>query len=219
VTVIERGAHLLALEDSDVAEEVQRILGAEGIQVLLGAKRAPRRGQVREGVRLPRPNIWERADVAGSDILVAAGAPPNTAGIDSTWPGRADARGYIKVNDRLETSAAGCGRLANALAVLSSRTSPKMTSASSVTTLPGERGARATVLSPIAFSPTRPRARRPKRRGGAKAGDRSTCRQASHEWCVANVDHGGGGRLHEGACRGSCDRHRRLHDARPVAGE
>ena len=44
--------------------------------------------------------------IEGSDILAAAGRTPNTAGIGLEAAGvTVDARGYIAVNDRLETSA------------------------------------------------------------------------------------------------------------------
>ena len=44
--------------------------------------------------------------IEGSDLLVAAGRTPNTAGIGLEAVGvELDARGYIKVNDRLETTA------------------------------------------------------------------------------------------------------------------
>ncbi len=44
--------------------------------------------------------------IAGSDILVAAGRIPNTAGIGLEEAGVAlDGRGYIRVNERLETTA------------------------------------------------------------------------------------------------------------------
>src|SRR6202011_5671340 len=108
VTVVEHGAHLLAREDPDVAEEVQRILGAEGIQVLVGASLLQVEGRSREGVRLRVRTSRGEQTVTGSDILVAAGRTPNTAGIGLEVAGvELDARGYIKVNDRLETSAAG----------------------------------------------------------------------------------------------------------------
>ena len=46
--------------------------------------------------------------IDGSDILVAAGRIPNTAGIGLEQTGvKVDGRGYIRVNDRLETTAAG----------------------------------------------------------------------------------------------------------------
>ena len=47
--------------------------------------------------------------IQGSDILVAAGRVPNTAGIGLEEAGvELDARGYIRVNDRLETTAPEC---------------------------------------------------------------------------------------------------------------
>jgi pyruvate/2-oxoglutarate dehydrogenase complex dihydrolipoamide dehydrogenase (E3) component len=108
VTVIEHGAHLLAREDSDVAEEVQRVLEAEGIQVLVGVNLLRVEGRSGEGVRLRVRTSGDEQTVAGSDILVAAGRTPNTAGIGLDVAGvELDVRGYIKVNDRLETSAAG----------------------------------------------------------------------------------------------------------------
>ena len=46
--------------------------------------------------------------LVGRDILVAAGRIPTTAGIGLEEAGVAlDARGYIRVNERLETSASG----------------------------------------------------------------------------------------------------------------
>jgi pyruvate/2-oxoglutarate dehydrogenase complex dihydrolipoamide dehydrogenase (E3) component len=45
-------------------------------------------------------------NIEGSDILVAAGRVPNTAGIGLGEVGiELDGRGYIRVNERLETSA------------------------------------------------------------------------------------------------------------------
>ena len=46
--------------------------------------------------------------IEGSDILVAAGRIPNTAGIGLEQTDvKVDSRGYIRVNERLETTAAG----------------------------------------------------------------------------------------------------------------
>jgi pyruvate/2-oxoglutarate dehydrogenase complex dihydrolipoamide dehydrogenase (E3) component len=106
VTVIERGPQLLGREDQDVVEELRRILISEEIEVLLGADVLGVEGRSGEGVRLRvRTAAGERA-LAGSDILAAAGRTPNTAGIGLDVAGvELDARGYVKVNDRLETSA------------------------------------------------------------------------------------------------------------------
>jgi pyruvate/2-oxoglutarate dehydrogenase complex dihydrolipoamide dehydrogenase (E3) component len=47
-------------------------------------------------------------EIEGSDLLVAAGRTPNTCGIGLEGAGIAlDSRGYVKVNERLETTAAG----------------------------------------------------------------------------------------------------------------
>jgi pyruvate/2-oxoglutarate dehydrogenase complex dihydrolipoamide dehydrogenase (E3) component len=108
VTVIEHGPQLLGREDSDVAEEVRRILRAEDVEVVLGAEVLRVEGRSGEGVRLRVRSAGDERGIAGSDILVAAGRTPNTAGIGLEVTGvELDARGYIKVNDRLETTAPG----------------------------------------------------------------------------------------------------------------
>jgi pyruvate/2-oxoglutarate dehydrogenase complex dihydrolipoamide dehydrogenase (E3) component len=106
VTVIERGPRLMGQEDEDVAEEMQKILGGEGIDSLLGAEVIEVHGRSGDAVSLvARTNSGERL-IEGSDILVAAGRVPNTAGIGLEQAGvELDSRGYIHVNDRLETSA------------------------------------------------------------------------------------------------------------------
>src|SRR5262245_35256104 len=108
VTVIERGPQLMSREDPDVSDEVQRILGDEGIQFLVGAEINQVHGRSGEEVSLVvRPASGERT-IEGSDILVAAGRTPNTAGIGLEVTGvELDDRGYIRVNERLETSAPG----------------------------------------------------------------------------------------------------------------
>ena len=108
VTIIEYGPQLAGREDQDVADEIRRILSDEGIDILVTAE--TRRVQGRSGEKvslLLRSSSGERT-IEGSDILVAAGRSPNTAGIGLDVAGvELDSRGYIKVNERLETSAPG----------------------------------------------------------------------------------------------------------------
>jgi pyruvate/2-oxoglutarate dehydrogenase complex dihydrolipoamide dehydrogenase (E3) component len=107
VTVIEHGPQLLGREDPEVAEEIRRILSAEEIKVLLGTDVLQVEGRSGQGVRLRVRTSGAEQTVAGSHILVATGRTPNTAGIGLDVAGvELDARGYVKVNDRLETSAA-----------------------------------------------------------------------------------------------------------------
>jgi len=106
VTIIEYGPQLAGREDPDVAEEMRRILTDEGIDILVATE--TRRVQGRSGKDvslLVRTPSGERT-IEGSDILVAAGRTPNTAGIALDVAGvKLDGRGYIKVNERLETTA------------------------------------------------------------------------------------------------------------------
>jgi pyruvate/2-oxoglutarate dehydrogenase complex dihydrolipoamide dehydrogenase (E3) component len=108
VTVIERGPQLMSREDPDVSEEVQRILSDEGIQFFVGAEILHVRGRSGEEVRLVVRTTSGERSIEGSDILVAAGRTPSTAGIGLEVAGvELDGRGYIRVNERLETSASG----------------------------------------------------------------------------------------------------------------
>jgi pyruvate/2-oxoglutarate dehydrogenase complex dihydrolipoamide dehydrogenase (E3) component len=106
VTIIQSGPQLMAREDPDVAAEVQRILDDEGIQVLLAAETQQVRGRSGKEVSLVLRTAAGEQVVGGSDILLAVGRIPNTAGIGLEEAGIAlDGRGYIRVNERLETTA------------------------------------------------------------------------------------------------------------------
>ena len=107
VTVIETGAQLMAREDPDVVNEVHRILREEGIQFLFQAQTLNVQGRSGEGVSLTVRTASGEQKIEGSDILAAAGRVPNTAGIGLEEAGvELDAHGYVRVNDRLETTAA-----------------------------------------------------------------------------------------------------------------
>jgi pyruvate/2-oxoglutarate dehydrogenase complex dihydrolipoamide dehydrogenase (E3) component len=106
VTVIESGPQLMSREDSDVSDEVQRILSAEGVQFLVSAEALNVHGRSGDGVSLAVRIPSGEKKIDGSDILVAAGRVPNTAGIGLEEAGvELDARGYIRVTERLETTA------------------------------------------------------------------------------------------------------------------
>jgi len=108
VTVIGRGSQLLAREDPDIAGEIRRILAAEDIEFVLGADVIRVEGRSGDGVRLRARTGGDERTIAGTDILVATGRTPNTADIGLETAGvELDARGYVKVNDRLETTAPG----------------------------------------------------------------------------------------------------------------
>ncbi|SEE73824.1 Pyridine nucleotide-disulphide oxidoreductase [Rhizobiales bacterium GAS191] len=80
--------------------------GSEGIQFLLAAEILRVRGRSGEEIGVTvRAGSAERT-IEGSDILIAAGRTPNTDGIGLEEVGiERDERGYIRVNERLETTA------------------------------------------------------------------------------------------------------------------
>jgi len=107
VTVIESGPQLMGREDFDVSQEMRRILSDEGIRVFVAAELFGVRGKSGERVSLDVRTSSGEQTIEGSDILVAAGRVPNTAGIGLEEAGvELDGRGFIRVNERLETSAA-----------------------------------------------------------------------------------------------------------------
>jgi pyruvate/2-oxoglutarate dehydrogenase complex dihydrolipoamide dehydrogenase (E3) component len=107
VTILEQGEKFLQREDEDIATEVSEFLQAEDIQVITQAQTT--RVQ-KDGNRLILTlKIGDEVkSIAGSHILVSAGRTPNTDTLNLPAAGvEVDKRGYIKANEKLETSAPG----------------------------------------------------------------------------------------------------------------
>jgi pyruvate/2-oxoglutarate dehydrogenase complex dihydrolipoamide dehydrogenase (E3) component len=105
VTIVQRRGQVLRREDPDVAEEIANILRQDGIELLLETH--PLRveetsdGHIRLVVRTPEA---ERT-LTGSHLLVAAGRVPNTERLNlAAAEIQTDKRGFIPVNERLETN-------------------------------------------------------------------------------------------------------------------
>src|SRR6202047_2124822 len=81
VTVIQSGPQLMTREDPDVADEMQRILSDEGIQILVAAEPLNVHGKSGEEVSVTVRTTSGEQKIEGSDILVTAGRIPNTAGL------------------------------------------------------------------------------------------------------------------------------------------
>jgi pyruvate/2-oxoglutarate dehydrogenase complex dihydrolipoamide dehydrogenase (E3) component len=106
VTIVQRGAQLLVGEDSDVVSEVSRILTAEGINIVTSAQIDSVQGKSGSRVTLKLQVVGVESVLEGTDILVATGRIPNTDDLGLKQAGiELDARGYLKVSDRLETTA------------------------------------------------------------------------------------------------------------------
>ena len=115
VTVIERGEQLVVREDDDVHQALCALLREEGIDLLLDAKITSVSGKSGESVKIVLTQNGVEKTMEGSHLLVAAGRIPNTAGLGLDLAGvELTDRGYIKVNERLQTTAAGVWALGEA---------------------------------------------------------------------------------------------------------
>jgi pyruvate/2-oxoglutarate dehydrogenase complex dihydrolipoamide dehydrogenase (E3) component len=104
VTVIQSGSQLLRGEDPDVTSQIEKILRQDGIEILLNA----RAQEVKPGISLTVAVEGKMQTIAGSHLLVATGRTPNTAALKPSAGGiETDERGFIRANNRLETSAPG----------------------------------------------------------------------------------------------------------------
>jgi pyruvate/2-oxoglutarate dehydrogenase complex dihydrolipoamide dehydrogenase (E3) component len=107
VTIVEMGPRLIGREDEDISEAVREILEAEGVHIRLNAKcisLARRDGGVAVGLTCEEGP----PEVVGTHILLAVGRTPNTSDLGLDRAGVAtDHRGYIVVNDQLQTNVPG----------------------------------------------------------------------------------------------------------------
>jgi pyruvate/2-oxoglutarate dehydrogenase complex dihydrolipoamide dehydrogenase (E3) component len=107
VTVVEKSPRLVAREDEDISLEIQSFLEAEGITIHTGAeciRFAPHARGIAVGVDCAEGP----PEVIGSHVLLAVGRRPNTDDLGLEKAGiETDARGFIAINDRLETNVAG----------------------------------------------------------------------------------------------------------------
>jgi pyruvate/2-oxoglutarate dehydrogenase complex dihydrolipoamide dehydrogenase (E3) component len=108
VTIVERSSQLAAREDPDIGEAVQEIFREDGIDVVLAAKVTGVEGRSGDTVTLRLQQEGGESVLQGTDILVAAGRVPQTAGIGLEIAGvKMDERSFIEVDERLATSAPG----------------------------------------------------------------------------------------------------------------
>jgi pyruvate/2-oxoglutarate dehydrogenase complex dihydrolipoamide dehydrogenase (E3) component len=107
VTIVEMGPRLIGREDEDVSEAVREILEIEGIRIQLNAKcisLAKRDSRISVGLECDEGP----PEVSGTHVLLAVGRHPNTNDLGLERAGVAtDQRGYIIVDDQLQTNVPG----------------------------------------------------------------------------------------------------------------
>jgi len=108
VSVIERNDRLVHREDEDVTDALGSLFEDEGIDVVLNARVKGISGKSGKSVRIVIEQNGAEKTLDGTHLLVAAGRTPNTEGIGLELAGvELTNRGYVKVNERLETTAPG----------------------------------------------------------------------------------------------------------------
>jgi pyruvate/2-oxoglutarate dehydrogenase complex dihydrolipoamide dehydrogenase (E3) component len=108
VTVLERAPQIAGREDEDVAEAITRIMRDDGITIHTSAEVVRVGSADGGGVAVQFAVAGREYTLRGSHLLVAAGRTPNTDTLDLGAGGiEVDERGYIRVDDRLETGVPG----------------------------------------------------------------------------------------------------------------
>lgn len=107
ITILEPSERILIHEDEDIAEEITKILSEENIKIMIKSQAV---AVVKKGseltVRIEKSG--RKSTIHCSHILVAAGRKPQTGELNLAASGiQTDEKGYIKVNDKLETSQPG----------------------------------------------------------------------------------------------------------------
>ncbi len=107
VSIVQSAGQLLTREDPDIAAEIAKILREDGVTILVNAH-ATRVSRSDTTIRLEVREDSGLTTLIGSHLLVATGRVPNSDSLNLAAAGiQTNDRGFIKVNDRLETTAAG----------------------------------------------------------------------------------------------------------------
>jgi len=105
ITVLERAPRVMPREDEDIAAEARSILADEGIDILCDTRVTSAQPGPNGGVTVKFQHDGSEQSVSGSHVLVATGRVANTDGLNLSAAGvETDERGYIRVNDQLQTN-------------------------------------------------------------------------------------------------------------------
>ena len=108
VTIVEKNSTIISREDEDISESIQNTMENEGVKFRLnatcmGAKKLDD-GRICVNVNCDQGE----PQVIGSHVLLAVGRVPNTDLLNLEKAGiKTDDKGFIKVNDHLETNISG----------------------------------------------------------------------------------------------------------------
>ncbi|MFO7868155.1 MAG: mercuric reductase [Bacteroidales bacterium] len=108
VTVVEQNSRLLAQEDEDISDAIKEILEDEGIEFRTDATCIGATQQADNRVKVFFDCDAKNEEIIGTHVLLAAGRIPNTDLLNLNATGiSTDKKGYIQVDDRLQTNIEG----------------------------------------------------------------------------------------------------------------
>lgn len=108
VTIIEQGKHILSNEDEDISAEIEKILHTDEVNILLNSSVTEVMKAEDNEIRVKLNTEGKENFLTGSHLLLAAGRKPNTESLNLEAAGiKKDDKGYIKVNNKLETNVKG----------------------------------------------------------------------------------------------------------------
>ena len=108
ITVLEKGKRIMSKEDEDVSETVTQFLTEEGIAIISDAEIIKAEKSPGGKIVITIKKDGQQQQITASHLLIAAGRSPQTKTLNLDKAGvEVDEKGYIKVNDKLETTAAG----------------------------------------------------------------------------------------------------------------
>ncbi len=108
VTVIEKSARIVSREDEDVSEELTNILKAEDIAIYTNSSVSGFKKKSSGKITATISNNGKEEKLKCSHVLVAVGRVPQSKALNLDAAGvKVDEKGYITVNDKLETNVKG----------------------------------------------------------------------------------------------------------------
>jgi pyruvate/2-oxoglutarate dehydrogenase complex dihydrolipoamide dehydrogenase (E3) component len=108
VSVIDRNEQVLHNEDQDVTEALGSLLKDERVDLVFNAKVKRVSGKSGQSVEVVVEQNGAEKTLDGTHLMVATGRTPNSQGLGLDLAGvELTDRGYIKVNERLQSTAAG----------------------------------------------------------------------------------------------------------------
>jgi pyruvate/2-oxoglutarate dehydrogenase complex dihydrolipoamide dehydrogenase (E3) component len=108
VTILERSKRILAREDTDIAEELHKLLNDEDIDIYTETNtssiKITKKGKIKATVNVK----GDEKRITCSHVLVAAGRAPQTEALNLDKTGvKVNEKGFIIVDDKLETNVKG----------------------------------------------------------------------------------------------------------------